>query len=263
VTDASIIPCVLRTLRGIGNTLSFGGRARLPQSVLRRLFRMLKLDVMVPDFDGTLHMRLRLSEHMQRRIFWMGYYSLDIVALLKVVLRPGMVVIDVGANIGEITLVAAQRVGGAGKVIAFEPVNAIADRLAEHVRLNDLSQVLIQRTALGDSAQAAVPIYTSCGQKASDENQGLASLYGGGEDCEPMEYVDITTLDDIATALALTRVDVIKIDVEGGGAGSSEGGGACSASFPAHADRRGTSILRSASWLGCGGPLQASPGVCL
>jgi len=214
--DNSFISHVLRALRRFGNAMSLGGRLRLAQSILRRVFRLVEHEVTVADFDGMYRIRLRLSEHMQRRIFWMGYYSTDIVALLKTVLRPGMVVVDVGANIGEITLIAAQRVGDTGRVIAVEPVNVIADRLAEHVRVNDLSQVTIVREALGSAGQDRVPIYASCGQDVSDEHQGLASLYGEGEGQEPIEYVNITTLDDKAASLDLSRVDLIKIDVEGG-----------------------------------------------
>jgi len=214
--DDSVISHVLRALRMSGNAVSLGGRLRLPQSILRRVFRLVEHEVTVPDFDGTYRMRLRLSEHMQRRIFWMGYYSTDIVALLKTVLQPGMVVIDVGANIGEITLVAAQRVGETGSVIAVEPVNGIADRLAEHVRINDLGQVTIVREALGSTGRGGVPIYASCGQDVSDEHQGLASLYGEREGQEPIEYVNVTSLDETAASLDLSRVDLIKIDIEGG-----------------------------------------------
>jgi len=177
---------------------------------------MVPYEITVPDFDGAYRMRLRLSEHMQRRIFWMGFYSADIVALLKNVLTPGMVVVDVGANIGEVTLVSAQCVGNAGSVIAFEPVNVIANRLAEHVRINDLEQVVIIRDALGEAVKKRVPIYASCGQDVSDEHQGLASLYGEGEDQEPIEFVNITTLDETVASLCLSRVDLIKIDIEGG-----------------------------------------------
>ncbi len=212
----SFFSYLLKSLRSVGNTLSLGGRLRLPQSILRRAFRMVPYEITVPDFDGAYRMRLRLSEHMQRRIFWMGFYSADIVALLKNVLTPGMVVVDVGANIGEVTLVSAQCVGNAGSVIAFEPVNVIANRLAEHVRINDLKQVVIIRDALGAAVEKRVPIYASCGQDVSDEHQGLASLYGEGEGQEPIEFVNITTLDETVNSLCLSRVDLIKIDIEGG-----------------------------------------------
>lgn len=212
----SLVSYMLRALRSFGNTTSLGGRLRLPQSILRRVFRLVEREITVPDFDGVYRMQLRLSEHMQRRIFWMGYYSADIVALLRAVLRPAMVVIDVGANIGEITLVAARRVGDAGRVIAVEPVNVIADRLSEHVRVNGLSQVTIVREALGNAGRDQVPIYASCGQDVPDEHQGLASLYGESEGHEPIEFVNMTTLDGMAASLHLARVDLIKIDIEGG-----------------------------------------------
>ena len=216
---------VLIALRSLGNAMSLGGRLRLPQAILRRAFRLVQSEVVVTDFDGAFRMRLRLSEHMQRRIFWMGYYSTDVVALLKRELRQDMVVVDVGANIGEITLVAAQRVGGAGKVIAFEPVSLIAERLAEHVRINDLSQVIIRREALGKAGSGRMPIYGSCGQDVSDEHFGLASLYGECAGQNPIEYVDVITLDDALASISLTRVDLIKIDVEGGELACLQGAG--------------------------------------
>ncbi|MGM3386090.1 FkbM family methyltransferase [Stutzerimonas stutzeri] len=207
---------ILRALRNLANKASLGGRFRLPQAILRRAFRFMKHEITVADFDGTYRMQLRLSEHMQRRIFWMGYYSTDIVALLKTLLKPGMVVIDVGANIGEITLVSARRVGDTGRVIAVEPVNWIADRLSEHVGTNSLRQVTIVREALGKTRQDTVPIYASCGQVVSDEHQGLASLYGESVGSQPIDHVNIITMDDMVDSLRLARVDIIKIDIEGG-----------------------------------------------
>lgn len=203
-------------LRSFGKILTFGGKYSLPNTILRRLFRFARSEIWVSDFDEKFKVRLRLSDHMQRRIFWMGYYSADIVAVLKEVLKPGMVVLDVGANIGEITLVSAQLVGAGGKVISFEPVSDIADRLADHVQVNNLSQVIIRREGLGKERHENIPIYASCGQKITDLHNGLASLYGQGEGKEPIGYISVSTLDDSVAALALSRLDLIKIDIEGG-----------------------------------------------
>lgn len=203
-------------LRSLGNLFAVGGKFPLPKIILRRIFRFATSEVWVSDFDGDLKMRLRLSDHMQRRIFWMGYYSADIVALLKVVLKPGMVVLDVGANIGEITLVSAQLVGADGMVISFEPVSAIADRLTDHVKVNSLSRVIVNRYGLGKRQHENVPIYASCGQNTVDAHNGLASLYGQSEGKEPIGYVNVSTLDDSVVSLKLSRLDLIKIDIEGG-----------------------------------------------
>jgi FkbM family methyltransferase len=202
--------------RSVGNILSFGGKLCLPKTILRRLFRFAKSEIWVSDFDKGLKVRLRLSDHMQRRIFWMGYYSSDIVAVLKKVLKPGMVVLDVGANIGEITLVSAQLVCSDGAVVSFEPVSVIADRLAEHVQVNSLDQVIIRREGLGKERRENMPIYASCGQNVIDAHNGLASLYGQAEGAAPIGYINVSTLDESVFSLQLSRLDLIKIDIEGG-----------------------------------------------
>lgn len=216
VMSKSIFSRVFLLLRTIGNYMTFKGRFRFPKAILRRLFRFAQSEVWISDFDGGLRMRLRLSDHMQRRIFWMGYYSTDIVAILKEILEPEMVVIDVGANIGEITLVSAQMVGDKGKVVSFEPVRSIAEQLAEHVQINNLKQVVIKSEGLGKEKHENMPIYASCGQDVADAHNGLASLYSRGEGEEPLGYISVTTLDDSVGMLGLHRLDLIKIDIEGG-----------------------------------------------
>jgi len=220
--DDMLISGALKSLRSLGQMTSFGGRLRFPLSILRRIFRFVDREVTIKDFDGKLSVRLRLSEHMQRRIFWMGYYSTDIILLLKKELKSGMTFIDVGANIGEITMVAAQCVGSSGRVVAFEPVSAISKRLVDHAEINGLSQIVVRREALGRN-RGRMPIYASCGQYVPDEHEGLASLYGECEGQEPIEYVDVIALDDMVASLSLSRVDLIKIDIEGGELACLEG----------------------------------------
>lgn len=202
-------------LRKTGFLLSEKIHSNLPKSILRRLFRHAKITARVSNFDGNLTMSLLLSEHMQRRIFWMGYYSQDIARLLNHLLKPGMVVLDVGANIGEITLLAAQRVGPEGRVFSFEPMDEISKQLEWHVKINDFHQVSIEKIALGDSIADNIPIYLSCGQVAEDENGGLGSLYGGGQGENPIQHISMTTLDDWQSKQHLERIDLIKIDIEG------------------------------------------------
>lgn len=203
-------------LRKAGNTASIGGRFRVPQSILRRIFRHAHGIIRVDDFDGDLSIDLCLSEHMQRRMFWMGYYSSGIVALLHRTVQEGMVVIDVGANIGEISMVAANRVGGAGKVVAFEPVASVADQLEKNVKQNHLNQVVVVRSGLSNEIRSNVPVYTSCGQDDSlDENHGLSSLYGATTNQAPLQRIAVTTLDAWCKDHPPARIDLIKIDVEG------------------------------------------------
>lgn len=201
--------------RKLANILSFNGHFILFKSFFRRFFRFSSSIVQISDFDRNLKIKLKLSEHMQRRIFWMGYYSENIIGLLKSKIKPGMTVIDVGANIGEITLVAAQLVGQNGKVISFEPVNEVFNKLEEHVVINNFCQVLIVKEGLGEKVKKNIPIYSCCGQEVSDENNGLASLYGWQQG-KLLQYININTLDHFVDKLNLKNIDLIKIDIEGG-----------------------------------------------
>lgn len=203
-------------LRKIGNQLSLGGRLTLPQSLLRRAFRHKHGTVIVDDFDGDLRLSLSLTDSMQRRVFWMGYYNLDIVPLLKRELRAGMVFVDVGANFGEISLVAAKCVGSSGRVIAFEPMDAVANELEMNARQNGLPQITLVRMGLSDKSAQHIPLYASCGQGLpGDEHKGLGSLFGNPVETEPAQHISVTTLDEWVTAHSINRIDMLKIDIEG------------------------------------------------
>lgn len=211
-----VTPESMIAMRNLAKQLSVGGRLPWVRSIFRRAFRRATTETRITDFDGDLVIDLRLSEHMQRRIFWMDYYNQDIIALLKNILRPGMVLIDVGANIGEITLVAAKLVGSTGKVIAFEPMTDIAASLEHNIANNHLHQVEVTRLGLAESESVAV-IYSSCGQgQPRDHHQGLGSLYGGqSPDDLPVESIQLTSLDAYLESNPIRRLDVLKVDIEG------------------------------------------------
>jgi len=209
-------PKTMLALRRTGNLLSFGGRYRIPQKLLWYCLRHVDVTVPISDFDEDLAVNLRLTEHMQRRMFWLGYYNLQIIPFLKDFLQPGMTFIDIGANIGEISLVAAKRVGCAGHVIAFEPIDAIANEFQANAERNQLKQISIARTGLSDVAGDRVPIYVSCGQGSpGDDHNGLGSLYGAATGTPPLQYIETTTLDAWLDRHPVDRVDLIKIDIEG------------------------------------------------
>lgn len=212
-------------LRRVGNQLRIGERPGWVQSMLRRLFRRARGRQTVRDFDGRFIMTLDLAEHMQRRMFWMGYYNLRLVSLLDHLLERGMTVIDVGANIGEISLVCANRVGSAGHVVALEPIAGIADELRLNVRRNGLQGIVQvhQQGLAGEAGRQA--IYASCGQHDVNEvHQGLGSLHGTEGVDQRIGMVDITTLDELVRRIGLSRLDFLKVDIEGGELPCLQGG---------------------------------------
>ncbi len=127
-------------------------------------------------------------------------------------LRPGQTVVDIGANIGYITVVAAAQVGAQGRVIAFEPLESNIELLQQSVAENQIAdRVTVVPAALGETATTVKLVF------ATDAlNSGGAFLWTDGDAPVPPGHtaheVPMLRLDDY---LADTRVDFIKVDVEG------------------------------------------------
>ena len=208
-------PGMALALRKWAMRSSFGGKFPVAQRILRRIFRGAQGTVRVNDFDGSLSIDLRLSEHMQSRIFWIGYYSQEIVHILNRILREGMVFVDVGANIGELTMVASKRIGSNGRVLAFEPVAKNLLELHKNIRENVLHNAIVVESGLSDY-EGEAHIYNSCGQGAeNDEHFGLNSIYIGNGEGVAIQSIPLTTLDRFLQDKPQDRIDVIKIDIEG------------------------------------------------
>jgi FkbM family methyltransferase len=159
---------------------------------------------------------------LDRHIIFAGTYSLDLHQLLERIVTPGMVCLDLGANIGEFTLHLAKLVTPSGKVYAFEPIESNFARLVSNVGHNHLDKVV-------KCLQLAVSNKTGCSSikhaELVNENQGLASLV----DDEPSVInlcadVETITLDDFRRQYKLDHIDVIKCDIQGAEIYMLEGG---------------------------------------
>lgn len=125
--------------------------------------------------------------------------------VLRRLVQPGMVVADVGANIGMLTLVMAWATGPGGRVISFEPEAVPRSNLEKMKHLNGLSWVEVRDQAVGEKA-GQLTFHVS-------DIIGHSSLYALPENEGSREIqVEVVRLDDVAPA---KRMDVVKIDVEG------------------------------------------------
>lgn len=207
---------MLHTLRAVTTQLrKFPGGVLIGER-FRAIYGKHRTNQWVKNFDGDLNMLLDLGEHMQSQIFWHGSYSRDIVSLLRQVVRPGMTIVDGGANVGEITLVCAKLVGPAGVVVAYEPVTRFADQLENNVRANDFCTVRLRRAGLSDAPGQADIYLADSALTDGTHNDGLGSLFPTSERSRLEETIPLTTLDIVADQEALGRIDLIKLDIEGG-----------------------------------------------
>lgn len=136
----------------------------------------------------------------------LGIYDLTVAETIWRLLSAGDAALDIGANIGQMALAMAFRVGPKGRVLAFEPHPEIFNALVENIRLNGLTNVQPHRVALSETDGTANLIISA--EFAS--NDGVASL----ETNLRGESVSVITrrLDNICD---FEHVGLLKIDVEG------------------------------------------------
>jgi len=156
---------------------------------------------------------LQLKLDMQsEKDYWLGTYELDLQAAIKKFCQKGMIVYDVGANIGYISLIFAAQSGVNGKVFAFEPLPANYERLQTNVSLNAFENriTLIQAAVVDESGETSFMVHQS---GAMGKAQG--SL---GRDEHYMTQIEVqaTTLDDFIFKQGHACPDLIKMDIEGG-----------------------------------------------
>lgn len=128
-----------------------------------------------------------------------------ICRLIEAYCGAGMTCLDVGANYGYLTLVMARRVEPDGRVLSFEPNPDVFATLRHNVQQNGLSAVCLPfNVAVSDHPASGIPLFTSTTTSHLADGDEAAST-----------LIDIVTLDGVIQQQALTRVDLIKIDVDG------------------------------------------------
>jgi FkbM family methyltransferase len=151
--------------------------------------------------------RLDLGEAIQRWVY-MGAFEPGETARIREWLRPGMTFLDVGANVGYFTLLAASRVGPGGSVHAIEPSPYAFNKLEQTVRSNGIGQVKLHRMGLSDAA-GELTLYVQ--PRDAGFHSPTMSAAGGGE---PVR-VPVERLDESLDEWNVEVVDLMKMDVEG------------------------------------------------
>ena len=176
-------------------------------SLVRRRASQLSRAVVSYD-DGRSSIYADLRTPLGLGLYRYGHRDADI-ALIGRLLGPDDVFIDGGANIGLFTLVAADRVGPNGKVIAFEPARAVRMCLLENVVLNRFSQVEVLPFAL-----SSVPGEASF-RAFEPGSAGLNHLCPTPGELGQIETVALTTLDAALLPHDQQHLKLIKLDLEG------------------------------------------------
>ena len=122
--------------------------------------------------------------------------------------KPGMVVIDVGAHVGYYSLLAARQVGPAGKVSAIEPESTNFALLQRNIELNGYTNIVMLNKAASNRVGSTTLFLTAL-------DNGRHSTYRHASPERGSIAVDTTTLDAVIDAQGWAKVDLVKVDVEG------------------------------------------------
>jgi len=150
-----------------------------------------------------------LKSQIGKTMFIGGFENAEL-AFVRHSLKPGAVFIDVGANGGIYTVIAARQVGPTGHVYAFEPGKKELEILRKNIEANGLTNVTVIESAVSRETGTAKLAISTDGAMNS-----LAKTQHPDQQIEEWETVKTITLDDFALQNSLNTVDFIKVDVEG------------------------------------------------
>jgi len=197
---------------------------------LGNLLHKLLLSISLPHAIVNLVNRLEVDPHLIRRLFYplilgprtsasviINYFADSPEVLEAFVPLPGQTVVDIGAHIGTYTILAANRVGNEGKVLAVEAHPDNYNILLKNLMLNGLKNVIPVNVALSNR-EGRVKLYL--GKDSGVRASGWHSIIYDNTRAQFVEsekylIVSCVTLDRLLAKLNVKNVDWIKIDVEG------------------------------------------------
>ena len=159
-------------------------------------------------FAWNLEVLVNLGEKVGRDLYYGAGFETFEFEIVRKLLGEGDIFVDVGANLGLYTLVASRLVGELGSVHAFEPQAETYQLLADNVRRNHVSNVVLNQAALGETNGEAELFINRESALTSMGRTGRGSVIN-------IQKVPVWTLDDYADRNGIERINFLKVDVEG------------------------------------------------
>lgn len=164
-----------------------------------------------PFFQYTLKNNIKInlykSVYLSRRIY--NGFEEDELEFIDKNLTEGDVFVDIGANIGLFTLVAARKIGSSGKVISFEPTKNIFEKLVENCKINNFTNVDLRNIGLSNKVDTLTFFASENGLDAFN------SFVENSERESNKIQIETSTLDLELDKIDKTKIKIVKIDVEG------------------------------------------------
>ncbi len=180
--------------------------------VRKRIFIPFKLFngiVIQSTFKKNTLLELHIDDWIQEQLFFIDQYEEAELLFIKSILKKGSVFIDIGTNIGLHSLYASKLVGKNGSVISFEPFSKNFKLFKKNCTLNNSKNITPENKAISDKNERITLHYDS-----KESNLGMASSYINIY--SESEQVSAVSIDSYLMNSNLSKIDFIKIDIEGG-----------------------------------------------
>jgi len=164
--------------------------------------------IMKTKHDFNLLIDPKVGKGVERCLYNFGTYEFGILKLMENLLRKGDIFVDVGANIGLMSIHASLIVSETGRVLSFEAHPNTIKILQHNIQLNNVENVTAMQLALG-SKKSRGKIYSNL-----HINRGSASLLRPDFKSECFD-VEIARFDDFYQSKCLPTIRMVKIDIEG------------------------------------------------
>ncbi len=194
-------------LRSVGRMLPQDVQLRLARGRPAAAWLIQPGQVVVFDrFLGGFTIEAHTDSKIERQMLT-GTYEPHLQRILDQYVQPGDVCLDIGANVGAMSLSLAKRAGHAGSVHAFEPAPMLFERLQRNIALNPSHTPTITAHNLGVGAQSGTLHWL---QSSAGEGNGRLLEHAAPGSIS----VAVVTLDTFAADNDVQRIDFMKIDVE-------------------------------------------------
>ena len=179
----------------------------MPYRAYNKLLRLLKQEYIGKTYFGA-RMICNPSDLIQAYVLHFGVWEPEISHLLGQILRPGDTFVDIGANVGYDTLLGSSLVGPQGQVIAIEASPTAFAKLKKNIALNEAANVRAVNVAVSDRP-GTLDLFDLQGQNSGAVT--TLTVRGGRQ----IASIEALRLAQILTPAELSRVRLIKMDVEG------------------------------------------------
>ncbi len=163
---------------------------------------------------GEIRLCLRSNSVLAESLYVGGEFEEGELRLIHSLAKPGMCVLDIGANVGLYSVILGKAVGSSGRVWSFEPYPPTAGYLRRNLAMNGLDDARVVEQALCEkTGTAAFHIFAD----GCDVYNSLGARLREQEHLQAQREITVPTisLDDFCRQAGITQVDLIKLDVEG------------------------------------------------